>query len=94
MNTDLVLNLSRIEFEDAPIQAQIVAYHNSEQLSKLRAEYYASYVFLREWGTRILCVPYVQNAPQITQKSSVEQISLYKHLSVSSALIRNGAFGT
>lgn len=89
MTTDLVLNLSPVEFEDVELQVQILPYRDHEQLSRLRADYYTSHVFLRERGTRILCVPYRQSTPEITVTSSFERINLKSSLSLSAALVRN-----
>lgn len=87
MSRRLVLNISPIEFNGAELLVGILEYQGRDQLQALRDAHYATHVFRRDGGTRLLCVPVVPEAPNITD--TTETIRLLDNLYLCAALIRN-----
>ena len=87
MSRSLVLNIAPIQFADAEVTVGLLEYQDQEHLKDLRNKNYETHVFLRDQGTRILCVSVVPDAPEIGD--STETIRLREHLNLSAALVRN-----
>lgn len=92
--TQLVLNISRIVFNDkrdsqangAKKKIEVGKFdYSKEQLQNLRDENFESHIFKRE-GEKILCIPYVADAPKIGE--TFEEISLGNPW-LKAALVRN-----
>lgn len=84
--TQFVLNVSRIEFDDAEVRIGVIPYESREQLARLRSSHGVTHVFRRE-GAEIVAVPYVVNAPDVGD--SFRTVRLKEQLGLTSALIRN-----
>jgi hypothetical protein len=84
----LILNLSPVHFDDAEVPVGIIDCdeHDENQLRKLRADYSASHVFLRD-GPHIWSVPFVSAADTIGDR--FETIQLKDHFQLCAALVRN-----
>jgi hypothetical protein len=85
--TQFVLNVSPVEFDDADVRVGIFPYESSEQLGGLRATHGATHVFRREQGTRIVAVPVVAGAPDVGE--TFMSVKLMDELGLTAALIRN-----
>jgi len=87
LSTNLVLNFSPVHFNEAEVQVGILEYQGREQLRELRSKHNTTHIFHRDGGTRILCVPVVPDAPEISDSSAT--IQLANDLYLTAALIRN-----
>lgn len=87
LNTGLVLNVSPAVFNEAEVCVEIIEYQGREQLRELRSKHNTTHIFHRDGGSRILCIPFVPNAPEIGESSTT--IQLQSNLSLAAALMRN-----
>lgn len=87
LNSGLVLNISPAVFNEAEVCVGVIEYQGREQLRELRSKHNTTHIFHRDGGSRILCIPFVPNAPEIGDSSTT--IQLQSNLSPAAALMRN-----
>src|SRR4051794_23447237 len=90
MRSSLILNVSPVDFQNAPLEVELFDYEGSDQLNGLRHEHYQTHVFKREQkddSDHIICVPLSQDSPTLGGESDV--IYLHDNLWLASTLIRN-----
>lgn len=83
----VVLNIARVNIDDAKLRVGFLEYESREQLRDLRKKHNETHIFLRQRGDRVACVPFVLDAPDVGDK--FETIRLADNLSLAAALVRN-----
>jgi hypothetical protein len=85
----LVLNFSRLEFDEKDIDAGVFSYgpEGDEVLKELRKKHWATHVFRRDGPDEILAVTVKADAPNLGTKS--RRIRLKENLGLTASLIRN-----
>jgi hypothetical protein len=86
MNTQLVLNVSPVIFEDADVDVEVLPYKSKEQFDSLRHKWRRTHFLRRSGGDQIVCVPLLRDAPEIGGQRS--RISLREEPYLTSALVR------
>lgn len=86
MTRGLLLNVAPIEFDKATVQVEVLNYQDQAQLRDLRTNLRNTHL-VRRSGNQIVCVPIIEDAPELGYKS--KGIDLDKDLYLAAALIRN-----
>ena len=90
MPSSLILNVSPVLFQNAPLEVELFAYEGGDQLNELRHRHYQTHVFKRDQQDEtdhIICVPLTQESPSLGGESDI--IYLHDNLWLACTLIRN-----
>jgi hypothetical protein len=87
--TGLMLNFSRLQFDDAEVDAGVLPYgtDGQEVLRKLREAHWATHVFRRDGPDEIVAIPVAAGAAALGD--GTRKIRLRENLGLTAALIRN-----
>jgi hypothetical protein len=87
MARKLVLNLAPVAFADKKVGVEFFPYQHEDQLRSIRNGHRGTHFVQRYYGTRIIAIPTVENAPSLG--GTADEFRLHSDLRLCAALLRN-----